>query len=75
MGLSPLEIAEFLEKHKHDRDLKNMIDTARQEGIKTGREVGRYTEIVQNALKMGLSIHAIAELTGLSQEEIERLKK
>jgi hypothetical protein len=45
------------------------LDTARGEGIIEGME-----KVARNALKMGKSISEIIELTGLTKEQIEKLK-
>lgn len=54
---------------KYYRDLKNVIDTSFEDG-KTERNV----EIALNALQEGLPLGTIAKLTGLSVEEVEKLK-
>lgn len=51
------------------RDLKNVIDTAKDDG---GKE--KALEIARKALAKNYSLAEIAELTGLSEEEIENLK-
>jgi len=50
------------------RDLKNVIDTARDEGKIEGKN-----EIAKNAKAMGMTSKDIAKLTGLSDGEIEKL--
>lgn len=50
------------------RDLKNVIDTAFDEG-----KIERSVEIAKNAIKMGLKVEDIIKLTGLTKEEIEKL--
>ena len=58
------------------RDIKNSIDTAKEEGRKEGREEGVAKEKLATAkrlLGMGLTQEQIAKGTGLSIEEIERL--
>ncbi len=68
------------------RDLKNSLDTAREEGEIEGEQKGFMKgiiegkiegkiEIVKNALNKGLSVKMIAELTGMSAEEIEEINK
>jgi predicted transposase/invertase (TIGR01784 family) len=51
------------------RDLKNVIDTAKDDG---GKE--KALEIARKALAKNYSLAEIAELTGLSEEEIENLQ-
>ena len=58
------------------RDLKNSIDTARDEGVTFGITIGtnkEKTQIAKNAYNKGLSIDLIAELTGLSENEIHEI--
>ena len=66
------------------RDIKNSIDTAkeegREEGRKEGREEGREEGVAKEKLAtakrllgMGLTQEQVAKGTGLSIEEIERL--
>ncbi|MGG1471500.1 Rpn family recombination-promoting nuclease/putative transposase, partial [Brevibacillus agri] len=47
---------------------------AREEGLAEGREEGR-TEVARNMLARGMKVSIVAELTGLSVEEIEKLKQ
>lgn len=54
---------------KYYRDLKNSLETAREEGKIEGK-----IEIASKAMKKGLSIADIVDLTGLTEEEIKRLK-
>ena len=72
-------IAELQEKYI--RDEQASIEYAQDEGYKHGREDGIVegkakgkTEIAKNLLKKQMPIQDIAEVTGLSQEEIENLK-
>ena len=50
------------------RDIKNSLDTAKQEGKK---DIA--LEIAKNLLEMGMSIDNIMKATGLSLEEIAKL--
>ena len=50
--------------------MKNSLDTARDEGIIVGIE-----KVALNALNMGKPIAEIVELTGLTVEQIEKLKE
>jgi predicted transposase YdaD len=51
------------------RDFKNSFDTAREEGIKEGRAIG-----IATSMKLkGYPLSEIADITGLSQEQIENL--
>ena len=58
------------------RDIKNSIDTAKEEGREEGREEGVAKEKLATAkrlLGMGPTQEQVAKGTGLSIEEIERL--
>ena len=58
------------------RDIKNSIDTAKEEGREEGREEGIAKEKLATAkrlLGMGLTQEQVAKGTGLSIEDIERL--
>ena len=50
------------------RDIKNSLDSAKQEG-----EKNKAMEIAKNLLEMEMSIDNIMKATGLSQEEIVKL--
>ena len=50
------------------RDIKNSLDSAKQEGKK---DIA--LEIAKNLLEMGMSIDNIMKATGLSHEEIAKL--
>ena len=87
------EIAKFSKKEhqhyedslKYYRDLKNSLDTAKEEGLIEGRAEGRaegeqigmqkgeqigMQKVAKNAKIKGMSIKDISELTGLSEDEI-----
>ena len=81
---TPDEVMEYEDSLKVYRDLKNSMDTSymkgvvagRAEGREEGRAEGRVEERIANARKMkGLSISPdiIAQITGLSAEEIDHL--
>ena len=58
------------------RDIKNSIDTAKEEGREEGREEGVAKEKLATAkrlLCMGLTQEQVAKGTDLSIEDIERL--
>jgi len=60
---------ESLKKH---RDLKNVMDTQRREGI----EIGRIEEREKTAIglfKEAIDIEIISKVTGLSEDELQRL--
>ena len=82
------QVLSYEDSLKYYRDLKNSLDTAREEGeaegiikgeklgLIKGKEEGRVEgkiEIARNMLSMGMSIEMIKQLTGLSEEEIKTL--
>lgn len=68
------QVLSYEDSLKYYRDLKNSLDTARGEGKMEGIKEGRI-EIAKKALEKGLSINDIIELTGLSEDEIKRIKQ
>ncbi len=73
---------------KYYRDLKNSLDTAKAEGIVLGEQIGMQKgeqiglqkgeqiglqKVAISAIKKGMSIKEVSELTGLSEEEISKL--
>ena len=69
-----------------ERDTYNQIEYAREtgreeglkEGHKKGREEGREEErlkIAMNLIRVGASCEVISQATGLSAEEVSRLKE
>jgi len=74
---TPEQVRSYEDSLKYYRDLKNSLDTAREEGLLEGIEKGVEKEkldVVKNALKMGLSVDAITQLTGLSRQAIAQIK-
>ena len=71
--LSVDEQKNYQESLKNYRDLKNVIDTAKEESFNEGKLEGK-REIAKNALQQGLSVEIIQSLTGLSIEEIKNLE-
>ena len=55
-----------------ERDIKNQIDTARDEGREDG-EIRRSREIAKRMLANGLDIEMIVKCTGLDAQEIKDL--
>ncbi len=62
----------YEESLKYYRDLKNVVDTSREEGREEGREE-RNREIAKQLKNNGVSIKVIMQSTGLSKKEIEKL--
>ncbi len=56
------------------QDVRDAVNFAREEGFEKGIEQEKIL-MAQNCLKKGFSIEIIAELTGLSSEQIESLNK
>ena len=70
------ELREYEDSLKAYRDIKNSIDTAKEEGRVEGRVEGIAKEKLATAkrlLGMGLTQEQVAQGAGLSIEEIERL--
>lgn len=70
------ELREYEDSLKAYRDIKNSIDTAKEEGRKEGREEGVAKEKLATAKRlfgMGFTLEQVAKGTGLSIEDIERL--
>ena len=86
----PLDpIRSYEDSLKCYRDLKTSLDTARAEGKVEGKVEGKIEEKIEGkiegikegkietatmALKMGISVKEISELTGLSEIEINNIK-
>ena len=78
--LTQKEYTNYIKSLGTYRDMKNSLDTAKQEGktegIVEGIEKGKTEEkleIAKNAKDLGLSVEQIQKLTGLSINEIEKL--
>ena len=70
------ELREYEDSLKAYRDIKNSIDTAKEEGREEGRVEGIANEKLATAkrlLGMGLTQEQVAKGTDLSIEDIERL--
>ena len=73
---SPTELREYEDSLKAYRDIKNSLDTAKEEGRAEGREEGRAEGIAMVAKMMfakGMDIDVIASMTGLSIDEVESI--
>ena len=70
---TPTQVRSYEDSLKYYRDLKNSLDTARDEGKEEGIIEGKIG-VAKKALNKGLSIEDIIDLTGLSREQIEGLK-
>ena len=78
---TPQEMREYETSKMAYRDIKNSVDTAKREGIAEGMEKGmelgmnqKALDIVRNMLADGIDINLIMKYSGLTQEQIEKLK-
>lgn len=70
------QVRSYEDSLKYYRDLKNSLDTARDEGKLEGMLEGIHEgklEVARQAMKKGMSVKDIIDLTGLSEREIENL--
>ena len=67
---TPEEASAYEDSLKVYRDLKNSIDTAREEGHEEAM-----AEAAMKMLNKGLSLEVILDITGLTAEQIERLRR
>ena len=67
---TPEQVRSYEDSLKYYRDLKNSLDTAREEGLLEGIE-----KVARNLLRKGISVQIISETTGLTEQQIENLKK
>ena len=73
---TPEERQDYEESLKNFRDWYSALKTAEKKGRAEGREEGREErgiQIAQNMKKEDLSVSMIAKMTGLSEEEINKL--
>ncbi len=76
--LSPEEYKRYQESVNAYRDIFNIRNTAFEKGEKKGRIAGRIEgkmEVAKNLLKEGVDVVVVKNVTGLTEEEIDRLKK
>ncbi|MCW3804528.1 Rpn family recombination-promoting nuclease/putative transposase [Marinilabiliaceae bacterium D04] len=74
------EYLSYEDSLKYYRDLKNSLDTAKEEGHEEGWKKGlekgkeeRTSELVKSLLENGVSIEIISKSTGLTVEQIEKM--
>ncbi|QAR30353.1 Rpn family recombination-promoting nuclease/putative transposase [Ornithobacterium rhinotracheale] len=73
---TPNQVHSYEDSLKYYRDLKNSLDTAKEEGFEEGKEEGRKEEklkIAKNLLESNVSKEVVMKTTGLTQEQIENL--
>jgi hypothetical protein len=71
------EYQNYEDSLKYYRDIKNSLDTAREEGLEMGIEIGIEKGIEKVAVEMlkdNEPIEKIIKFTGLSPQEIEKLQ-
>jgi predicted transposase/invertase (TIGR01784 family) len=78
---TPQEMREYEASKMAYRDIKNSIDTAKQEGLAEGMELGmekgknqKALDIAKNMLADGVDINLIMKYSGLTLEQIDKLK-
>ena len=74
---TPQELREYEASKMAYRDIKNSIDTAKQEGLAEGMEKGmnqKALDIARNMLADGVDINLIMKYSGLTQKQIDKLK-
>jgi len=80
----PDQVRSYEDSLKYYRDMKNSLDTAKEEGLQEGREIGREEgkeigreekaiEIARELLKNNVSLEVISSSTGLTRDQIESL--
>ena len=70
---TPEEFQSYEDSLKYYRDIKNSLETARQEGREEGITAER-KQIAKSAIEEGLSDEITIRLTGLTIDEIKRLR-
>jgi predicted transposase/invertase (TIGR01784 family) len=73
---TPEQVRSYEDSLKYYRDLKNSLDTAKEEGWLKGKTEGKLEtklEVARNLIRNGVTIEIIIKATGLSEDEINRL--
>ena len=70
---TPQEMREYEASMKAYRDIKNSVDTAKREGIAEGMNQ-KALDIARKMLADDVDINLIMKYSGLTQEQIEKLK-
>ena len=74
---TPDQVRSYEDSLKYYRDLKNSLDSAKEEGVIEGIEKGiekGKVEVAKNLIENNVSIEIIMKSTGLTKEQMERLK-
>jgi len=87
-NFTPDQLEKYEDSLKYYRDIKNSLDTAKEEGREEGKEEGRKEgkeegrkegkeegklEVAKKMLKSGMSIDDVTTFTGISKNELEKL--
>jgi hypothetical protein len=64
------ELLSYEDSLKYYRDLKNSLDTAFEEGKIEGK-----IEVIKSGIKSGMDVSTLAKLTGLTEDEINRIMR
>lgn len=70
---TPEQIVSYEDSLKYYRDIKNSLDTAKNEGRLEGIQEGEIRErerVIKGLLEKGIAVEIIAEVTGLTLEYI-----
>ena len=70
--LNKQELRKYQESLNAYRDIKNSVDTAREEGKIEGK-IESKIEIARNLIEKGIDVNIIIETTGLTKEEVVKL--
>ena len=74
IGLIDKDRTNYIKSMNTERDTYNQIEYAREEGREEGRGEERL-KIAMNLIRVGASCEIITQATGLSAEEVSRLKE
>ena len=69
---TPTELREYEDSLKAYRDIKNSLDTAKEEGREEGRAEG-IAMVAKMMFAKGMDIETIASMTGMTKDELELL--
>ena len=59
-----------------ERDLRNQMDYAKQEGIQEGRAEGRaegINQVIRQMITKGMTVQQVADIVDMTAEEIEAI--
>lgn len=70
--IKDVKLREYEDSLKAYRDIKNSLDTAKEEGREEGKNL-KAIQIAKKMLSAGMDIDIIINMTDLSKDEIEKL--